>query len=694
MPYVIKLRRDTAANWTSANTVLAAGESGYETDTNKLKIGDGTTAWNSLGYITATASADIANATFWDAKGDLAVGTGSNTANRLPVGTNDQALVANSATTEGVEWQNIVNSLTGTANEVEVNASTGDITIGLPNEVTVVDLNTEQIDFDLTPAGTVQQGRMIWDATNSILEYGMTTNVVNRIGAQLYKFCRNDTGSTLNKGQIVYVSGSHADIQLKVSLAQANAEATSAQTVGVVAESISNNSSGFIQTFGSLEGITTTGYTAGEPIYLSETTAGGFRSGIPTAPNHGVRVGFIVKVAGGGAGSIFVNIQNYQELEELSDVQVTSKTTNDFLVYDTNKWVNKTAANSRTALGLGTLATQSGTFSGTSSGTNTGDQNIFQTIAVAGQSNVVADSTTDTLTFIAGTGMTITTNATNDEITFTSSGGGGTPGGSDTQVQFNDGGSALGGDAGFTYVKATDALTVAGSVTTGEVVVTNQGLVKLNEGTGGGTNYVGLKAPSTLANNNEYTFPNAVGAEGQALTIDTVSTNNATLKWTTPNDVYAVFTALNNIAPASNMATLSTLNDLLVLDFDTGTAESAVFTGVLPNNADLTNGLSVIVHWTANNTTSASTVEWKWEIASLASGNVTSRSYDTATVESKTYGTTTAYTVVTTTRTIANADTDGLAAGDAFAIKLTRNVTGTDDMGVDAKFIAMEVRKA
>lgn len=46
----IKLRRDTAANWTSTNPVLAAGEPGYETDTRKIKYGDGTTAWASLGY--------------------------------------------------------------------------------------------------------------------------------------------------------------------------------------------------------------------------------------------------------------------------------------------------------------------------------------------------------------------------------------------------------------------------------------------------------------------------------------------------------------------------------------------------------------------------------------------------------------------------------------------------------------------
>ena len=88
------------------------------------------------------------------------------------------------------------------------------------------------------------------------------------------------------------------------------------------------------------------------------------------------------------------------------------------------------------------------------------DQNAFTNVAVAGQSTVTAETTTDTLNLVAGTNVTITTDAGTDSITINASGGGaGTPGGADTQVQFNDGG-AFGGDTTFTFNKTTDTLFV------------------------------------------------------------------------------------------------------------------------------------------------------------------------------------------------------------------------------------------
>lgn len=52
-------RHDTAANWTSVNPVLAAGEMGVETDTNKFKFGDGSTVWSGLAYASGVQSSAI-----------------------------------------------------------------------------------------------------------------------------------------------------------------------------------------------------------------------------------------------------------------------------------------------------------------------------------------------------------------------------------------------------------------------------------------------------------------------------------------------------------------------------------------------------------------------------------------------------------------------------------------------------------
>jgi hypothetical protein len=54
MASIIQIRRDTATNWTSANPILAQGELGLETDTLKVKAGDGSTAWNSASYLIDT----------------------------------------------------------------------------------------------------------------------------------------------------------------------------------------------------------------------------------------------------------------------------------------------------------------------------------------------------------------------------------------------------------------------------------------------------------------------------------------------------------------------------------------------------------------------------------------------------------------------------------------------------------------
>lgn len=66
MSVKIQIRRGTAAEWISANPILLNGEQGLETDTKRTKIGNGTSAWNSLPYEYIGATGSGTNQIFYD----------------------------------------------------------------------------------------------------------------------------------------------------------------------------------------------------------------------------------------------------------------------------------------------------------------------------------------------------------------------------------------------------------------------------------------------------------------------------------------------------------------------------------------------------------------------------------------------------------------------------------------------------
>ena len=59
MSVQILFRRGTAADWTTANPILGSGEPGFETDTGRLKIGDGINDWDTLSYVSGSSEISI-----------------------------------------------------------------------------------------------------------------------------------------------------------------------------------------------------------------------------------------------------------------------------------------------------------------------------------------------------------------------------------------------------------------------------------------------------------------------------------------------------------------------------------------------------------------------------------------------------------------------------------------------------------
>lgn len=170
---------------------------------------------------------------------------------------------------------------------------------------------------------------------------------------------RNATGSTLYKGTIVYISGSTGNRPNFVK-SRANAESTSAGTFGVIENDIPNNSDGNCVTIGTIDNLDTRSaatnpFTSdtladGDTIYLSPTTAGYITNVKPSAPNHLVYIGKVVRTSPTN-GTIVYRIQNGYELDEIHDVTTTNYPTpidaDSLLILDssTSLWKRLTWAN-------------------------------------------------------------------------------------------------------------------------------------------------------------------------------------------------------------------------------------------------------------------------------------------------------------------------------------------------------------
>lgn len=149
-------------------------------------------------------------------------------------------------------------------------------------------------------------------------------------------YCKNMTGTQINKGTVVRIVGATGDNPL-IGIADSTTEHASSNTLGITTENIPNDSFGLVITEGTLVGVNTDGMTAGALLYLG--TNGTFTT-IPTvAPNHEVRLGEVLRVQQ-NQGSIYVRIDNGIELNEAHDVIYTGITHGDLLIRSGSVWKN------------------------------------------------------------------------------------------------------------------------------------------------------------------------------------------------------------------------------------------------------------------------------------------------------------------------------------------------------------------
>ena len=163
---------------------------------------------------------------------------------------------------------------------------------------------------------------------------------------------KNGTGSTITKGSAVYVTGADGTNAL-IGLASATADATSSKTLGIAANTMTNNAFGYVIENGQLSNIDTSAATAGSSVWLGATPGSLVFNTPPAEPDHAVYLGVVTK-ANPATGEILVKVQNGYELDELHDVFVGGVSTALPLVYSSasSGWV----AQALTSVGIGTGA--------------------------------------------------------------------------------------------------------------------------------------------------------------------------------------------------------------------------------------------------------------------------------------------------------------------------------------------------
>jgi len=168
------------------------------------------------------------------------------------------------------------------------------------------------------------------------LSVAATTNMIVQV--------RNNTGSTLTKGTVVYINGAIGQLPT-VAKARADVDATSAQTLGLIAADLPNNTNGNVVVIGRLTNLDTSAYTDGQQLYLSGTVAGTMTATKPYAPTHLVYVA-VVEHAHPTQGELFVKVQNGYEMDELHDVSAQSPSNGQTLTYNSTSglWEKTTVA--------------------------------------------------------------------------------------------------------------------------------------------------------------------------------------------------------------------------------------------------------------------------------------------------------------------------------------------------------------
>lgn len=270
--------------------------------------------------------------------------------NVLPIGTSSVVISASTANFATTGSNTFIGNQTVSGSVIVTNGITGSL-LGTSS----YSLNAISSSYSLTASYS-----LISETSNN-----------SQNAQDILVYVKNTSGAIITKGHLVRIVGvDNNSNNPSIELADFRNENNSANTLGYTNEDFSINGFGYVITEGKLIGVNTTNFTSGDLLYLS--SSGDYTNVKPIPPNHGVRVGQVIRSQINN-GSIYVTIDNGVELDELHNVIDTSTTSSygDLLVRSGSFWTNsKNLTGSYTISGSLTTNSVSASLYGTSSWSN------------------------------------------------------------------------------------------------------------------------------------------------------------------------------------------------------------------------------------------------------------------------------------------------------------------------------------
>jgi hypothetical protein len=178
------------------------------------------------------------------------------------------------------------------------------------------------------------------------------SGVVLKTGQNTYFYVKNDNSVNIPKGSLVMATGTlGASGKIIAELAVANGTVSPEYFLGIAANAINVGDFGYVTDFGLIRGLDTTGtpysqtWVNGDLLYANASVTGGLTNTPPAFPGFSTPLAIVINAATTATGSIFVRMKTGEYLRQLHDVDLSTPSNNDVLLYDTSvsAWINSPA---------------------------------------------------------------------------------------------------------------------------------------------------------------------------------------------------------------------------------------------------------------------------------------------------------------------------------------------------------------